>query len=154
MRVPRLMFAILVPVVIFATVGCGRGGAPTPGPGFKPSPAGSRSLKCESDVDVIDDQQHKHGVDKETIYVCEDSPLTWKQGPKVTSFTIDFQGGNCSPFFSSCHFTESSPTLTINPGPPGSSPFSQQPLAVFKYSIKVNGIDPPYDPQVIGGGGH
>jgi len=142
MRVSRLIFASLVPV-IFATVGCGQGGK-TPGPGFKPPPAGSRSLKCEGQVTV--DTQYTHGVDKAAIYVCEDqAKVTWTKGTTVTTFSLDF-GGNCP--FKSCSITDSQPDGEV----PNNS--SQQPLTVYEYKITINGSSKrEYDPHVIGGGG-
>jgi len=133
MRVTRLMFAslsILVAVVIFATAGC-----------KSQQFLDSRPIKCETQVKV--DKLYTHGVDKESIYVCEGNDVTWKATPGVT-FSLDF-GGNCP--FQTCNISNNQRTGVLNYS-------STQPLAVFKYTITINGITKPdYDPHVVGGGG-
>jgi hypothetical protein len=134
MRVTRLMFAslsILVAVVIFATAGC-----------KQHQFLASKSIKCEKEVLV--DPQKQHGVDKPAIYVCEDEPnVIWTAAPGVT-FSLDF-GGNCP--FQTCNISNNQRTGVLNYS-------STQPLAVFKYTITINGITKPdYDPHVVGGGG-
>ena len=141
MRVSRLMSAsasILVSVALLETGGCQQN---RPGP-----PHGYKNLKCEKNILVTLDAQHKHGVDKEAVYVCEDEPhVTWTKGTGVTTFTVAFKGGICP--FDSCQITETSPPPTVNPG------LSNQPLTVYPYSITING-NLISDPQVVGGGGH
>jgi hypothetical protein len=133
MRVTRLMFAslsILVAVVIFATAGC-----------KSQQFLDSRPIKCETQVKV--DKLYTHGVDKESIYVCEGNDVTWKATPGVT-FSLDFHG-NCP--FTSCQIDQNHTVGNV------AYP-SQQPLTVFKYKITINGNSPPdYDPHVVGGGG-
>jgi hypothetical protein len=152
MRVSQLMSAILVLVVIFASAGCGRGVTP-PGPGPTPVPGptmhADKKIKCDNDVRVTKDQQHyPNGVDKETIYVCEDPPstVTWNPESGVNTFSIVFHP-DCP--FQSCQLIDQDHrTATV-------SYTSTKPLKTFKYKITIDGSSPPeYDPHVVGGGGN
>jgi hypothetical protein len=86
------MFAglsILASVVIFGAIGCTKedGGGGGVGRDYKP-------VKCQKNVTVLLDPQHKHGLDKDDIYVCVDEPqVTWTKGNGVNTFKIVFPGG-------------------------------------------------------------
>jgi hypothetical protein len=104
---------------------------------------GHRELKCETKVNV-----DANGVDKESIYVCEDpgfNHVTFdvRSGATgINSFTIHFVNG--CPFQSCADITNNSPqTVVTQPG---------MPLTVYKYQVYING-NLVSDPHVVGGGG-
>ena len=104
---------------------------------------GHRALKCDTKVNVV-----ATGVDKESIYVCEDAGFNHvtfdvRSGTTgINTFTIHFVYG--CPFQSCADITNNSPqTVVTQPG---------MPLTVYKYQVYVNG-NMVSDPHVVGGGG-
>lgn len=150
MRLSRLMLsvptALLGPLLVLAlgiTGGCRPEhlAAKTPG---------KRTLDCETTIKVTPGAVH--GVDKDAIYVCEDSgfnQVSWVAPPGVT-FTVQFHStapADCP--FNPCpaSITDRTPQ-TVFPQP--------KVLTVYKYQITVTAghSTNTYDPRVVGGGGY
>jgi len=133
---PVALFAVLL-VYTLGTTGCGEKpkGAKTPG---------KRTLSCETTIHVT--PAAVHGVDKDSIYVCDDpgfNKVSWIAPPGVT-FEVHFASttpADCP--FNPCPASITDGRLqTVAPQPNG--------LTVYKYWITVNGTT--HDPHVIGGG--
>jgi hypothetical protein len=142
MRVTRLMFAglsILVAVVIFATAGCKPQQLQQP-----PQLRETNPVNCDHKVEVNKLTHPTHGVDKDYIYGCYDTDVTWKAPDKV-HFTVVFPPGQCPFTAQTCNISDTQPTGHVNYPNSGA-------WADFKYTITIDGT--PFDPHVLGGGGN
>jgi hypothetical protein len=95
---------------------------------------------------------HPQGVDKKAVYLGEGNKITWQaESNNIIKFGVQFVGPDL-PFSGSNTFdSDSNLTATTPPLP------HYDELTVFKYNIKItdkNGVEHPFDPQVVGGGGH
>ena len=98
--------------------------------------ARTKTFNC---VDVSIQVDPNNGVDKKAVYVCDGNTVTWN-APAGVNFTIAFQ--DCP--FQDCN--------TLANGVASKPALSFTDLRVFKYTITVNNV--PFDPHVVGGGGH
>jgi hypothetical protein len=145
MRISRRSLCIsaslftLIAFCILVAVGCQQ--KPIAGPNVLK--AGQKAVNCETKVGVI-----ATGVDKESIYVCEDAGFNHvtfdvKNGATgVNNFKIHFVNG--CPFQSCADITSNTPQTVIIQ--------DTVPLTVYKYQVYVNG-NLVSDPHVVGGGG-
>jgi len=109
--------------------------------GDEKSKVKSFSVKCDTSVDV--DPTNANGVNPVDIYVCANSPVTWKAA-KGVHFTVFFKNHKC-PFHGGCR--------DINQDSPTSGRMNDvgTTLTVFDYGISIEGD--VFDPHVVGGGG-
>jgi len=103
----------------------------------KPKAAGGKTkmINCDQSVDV----DAAKGIKKWAAYLCDGDTLTWNADSTV-QFTVLFE--KTTPFANGGRFDNGHPTGNAQP--------QYGPLAVYKYTITVNGKD--FDPQVVAGG--